>query len=215
VCVWEVLPKFRGHILLRFSGSKWVGCHCSCTHMFLSNVPTLCRAWGTSTLNKEAMCSSETSADFKRSTQRYIPEDSTLHAHSYSRRAGCKDREPALVLSTVGLQEKGTWVYIFTQAAHFGHEDRSTTCLRNVSNNAQVAMTQEQNQYKKSTSTMNHWESLSQKSQIGLRVCLKHAPFGELKYTRIFRINGFLLSPAELAWSQLCESDRGCPVIWD
>jgi hypothetical protein len=30
-------------------------------------------------LEKEAVCSSETSVDFKRTTRRYIPEDITLH----------------------------------------------------------------------------------------------------------------------------------------
>jgi hypothetical protein len=34
-----------------------------------------------STLKVEAIYSSETSADFQRSTQRYIPEDSTFHNH--------------------------------------------------------------------------------------------------------------------------------------
>jgi hypothetical protein len=34
-----------------------------------------------STLKMEAICSSETSVDFQRTTQRYIPEDSTLHNH--------------------------------------------------------------------------------------------------------------------------------------
>jgi hypothetical protein len=29
----------------------------------------------------EAICSSETSADFQRTTKRYIPEDSTLYNH--------------------------------------------------------------------------------------------------------------------------------------
>jgi hypothetical protein len=29
----------------------------------------------------EAICSSETSVDFQRTTRRYIPEDSTLHNH--------------------------------------------------------------------------------------------------------------------------------------
>jgi hypothetical protein len=32
-------------------------------------------------LNKEAICSSETSFDFQRSTRRYIPEDCTVHNH--------------------------------------------------------------------------------------------------------------------------------------
>jgi hypothetical protein len=34
-----------------------------------------------STLKKEAICSSETSVEFERTTQRYIPEDSTAHNH--------------------------------------------------------------------------------------------------------------------------------------
>jgi hypothetical protein len=34
-----------------------------------------------STLKMVAICSSETSVDFQRSTRRYIPEDSTLHNH--------------------------------------------------------------------------------------------------------------------------------------
>jgi hypothetical protein len=29
----------------------------------------------------EAVCSSETSVDFQRTTRRYIPEDRTLHEH--------------------------------------------------------------------------------------------------------------------------------------
>jgi hypothetical protein len=37
-----------------------------------------CSAYS-STLKMEAMCSSETSVDFQRTTRRYIPEDSTLH----------------------------------------------------------------------------------------------------------------------------------------
>jgi hypothetical protein len=32
---------------------------------------------------KETTCSSETSVDFQRSTERYIPEDRTLHNHLY------------------------------------------------------------------------------------------------------------------------------------
>jgi hypothetical protein len=36
-----------------------------------------CSAYA-STLNMEAICSSETSVDFQRTTRRYIPEDSTL-----------------------------------------------------------------------------------------------------------------------------------------
>jgi hypothetical protein len=35
-----------------------------------------------STQNMEATCSSETSADFQRTTHRYIPEDRTLRSHS-------------------------------------------------------------------------------------------------------------------------------------
>jgi hypothetical protein len=34
-----------------------------------------------STLKMETICSSETSVDFRRTTPRYIPEDSTLHNH--------------------------------------------------------------------------------------------------------------------------------------
>jgi hypothetical protein len=34
-----------------------------------------------STLKMEATCSSETSADFRRSTRHYIPEDSNIHDH--------------------------------------------------------------------------------------------------------------------------------------
>jgi hypothetical protein len=39
-----------------------------------------CSAYS-STLNIEAICSSETSADFQRTARHYIPEDSTLHNH--------------------------------------------------------------------------------------------------------------------------------------
>jgi hypothetical protein len=39
-----------------------------------------CSAYS-STLKKEAICSSETSVDFQRTTRLYIPEDSTLHTH--------------------------------------------------------------------------------------------------------------------------------------
>jgi hypothetical protein len=35
-----------------------------------------------STLKKEAMCSSETMVDFQWTTRRYIPEDKTLHNHN-------------------------------------------------------------------------------------------------------------------------------------
>jgi hypothetical protein len=31
----------------------------------------------------EAVCSSETSADFQQNTRRYIPEDGTIHNHRY------------------------------------------------------------------------------------------------------------------------------------
>jgi hypothetical protein len=34
-----------------------------------------------SALEKEAICSSETSVDSERTTRRYIPEDGTLHNH--------------------------------------------------------------------------------------------------------------------------------------
>jgi hypothetical protein len=39
-----------------------------------------CKAYY-STLEMEAICSSETSVDFQRATLRYIPEDSALHSH--------------------------------------------------------------------------------------------------------------------------------------
>jgi hypothetical protein len=35
-----------------------------------------------STLQMEAVCSSETSVDFQRTTRRYIPEDRTLHPYT-------------------------------------------------------------------------------------------------------------------------------------
>jgi hypothetical protein len=41
-----------------------------------------CSAYS-STLKMEGMCSSETSADFKRTTRRYIPEDTTLWFYSF------------------------------------------------------------------------------------------------------------------------------------
>jgi hypothetical protein len=41
-----------------------------------------CSAYS-STLKLEAICSSETSVDFQRTTRRYIPKDRTLHNHRY------------------------------------------------------------------------------------------------------------------------------------
>jgi hypothetical protein len=40
-------------------------------------MPSSCMAYS-STLKMEATCSSETSADFRQTTRRYIPEDRTL-----------------------------------------------------------------------------------------------------------------------------------------
>jgi hypothetical protein len=43
---------------------------------------TLVSCWAySSTLNMEAICSSETSVDVQWTTRRYIPEDGTLHNH--------------------------------------------------------------------------------------------------------------------------------------
>jgi hypothetical protein len=43
-----------------------------------------------STLKMEAISSSETSADFQRTTRHYIPEDSTLHIHHCENLKSCK-----------------------------------------------------------------------------------------------------------------------------
>jgi hypothetical protein len=80
--VWSVenQPAFRRNILPPSSGSK----------NKVSKKPELCLPPAftlvscsaySSTLKMEAICSSETSVDFQRTTQRYIPEDGTLHNH--------------------------------------------------------------------------------------------------------------------------------------
>jgi hypothetical protein len=49
------------------------------TKLGLSPAFTLVSYSASSTLKMEATCSSETSADFQRTTRRYIPQDNTLH----------------------------------------------------------------------------------------------------------------------------------------
>jgi hypothetical protein len=53
---------------------------CVYSVLVLSCVLVSCSAY-VSTLKKEAMCSSETTVDFQRTTRRYIPEDSAAHSH--------------------------------------------------------------------------------------------------------------------------------------
>jgi hypothetical protein len=73
----ESQPTFRRNILPPFSGSKNKQ-----AELCLPPAYTLvsCSAYF-STMKMEAICSSETSVDFQRTTRRHTPEDSTLHYH--------------------------------------------------------------------------------------------------------------------------------------
>jgi hypothetical protein len=57
-----------------------------------------------STLKMEAICSSETSADTKRTTRRHIPEDDTLNNHrcetlkSYESISDCREQSRIILL---------------------------------------------------------------------------------------------------------------------
>jgi hypothetical protein len=69
---WDITPCSQLKVNRRFGGPLLA----TCFHAgFLLGL--------FSTLKMEAICSSETSVDFQRTTRRYIPEDSTLQTQSY------------------------------------------------------------------------------------------------------------------------------------
>jgi hypothetical protein len=84
--IWDITPYSPLKVNQRFGGTHRL--HLQSPRYMPSKKPAWkkvanrasCSAYS-STLKMEAMCSSETSADFQRTTRRYIPEDSTLYNH--------------------------------------------------------------------------------------------------------------------------------------
>jgi hypothetical protein len=68
---WDITPCRPLKVNRRF----WGTCR---LHLYVES----CLAYSL-TLKTEAMCSSETSADFQRTTRRYIPEGRTLHLNDF------------------------------------------------------------------------------------------------------------------------------------
>jgi hypothetical protein len=69
--LWDITPCSPLSINRRFGGAP--PCHLLACRFLAEIIP--------STLKMEAICSSETSVDTKRTTWRYIPEVDTLHNH--------------------------------------------------------------------------------------------------------------------------------------